>query len=465
MIENSRFSYIKLPNNAAAALINKSSKDLFEKPNVDPKEIKDAKGKKHLCIYWGSDNKLPQEIITKVAVLPELTSGMYFNMSMGYGQGIMPVRITPDTTNSGEIKMSYTPVLDNTEINEFLQRNNIAKYLQESLMDLYYFYHNFCTLHLNKESSGTRKIVELRHREAAFTRFTKMNDEGIIENCLYSALWGDNSQEDKDVSSIPLLDMHNPVMDLERKMGRIVRPDAKTKDDLLYEYMVSVDLPSPGRAYYRKPPWYALIESGWYDFATAIPEFKKAILKNQMTIKYIVYIEEEYFKRIFAEESVTDDKAKKERVTLEYKNIQDFLSGSKNAGKTLITRMRYDKIKEGLEKKDITIQTVDNHFKGGEYIEDNEEVSSIVNFAQGIHGSVIGSFGKAKNINGTEARELFMIKQALQKPIRDRLLLPFYIVKKINKWPEDIHFIIPNLELTTIDSNTGSKKSIGNQAT
>ena len=51
----------------------------------------------------------------------------------------------------------------------------------------------------------------------------------------------------------------------------------------------------------------------------------------------------------------------------------------------------------------------------------------------------------------------------MSKPIRDMLLSPLYIVKKINKWDDDIHFVIPNIMLTTLDQGTGAVKSIGNQ--
>ena len=68
--------------------------------------------------------------------------------------------------------------------------------------------------------------------------------------------------------------------------------------------------------------------------------------------------------------------------------------------------------------------------------------------------------GKGKSINGTEARELFIIKQAMMRSFRDCLLKPFYLIKAINKWPEDIHFTIPNIQLTTLDQGTGSQKVI-----
>lgn len=81
----------------------------------------------------------------------------------------------------------------------------------------------------------------------------------------------------------------------------------------------------------------------------------------------------------------------------------------------------------------------------------------------GVHPSLQGaSPGKNKNINGTEARKLFIIKQSMMKPTRDILLQPLRVVKAINDWPEDIDFVIPNIMLTTLDNNTGAEKQIGN---
>ena len=81
-----------------------------------------------------------------------------------------------------------------------------------------------------------------------------------------------------------------------------------------------------------------------------------------------------------------------------------------------------------------------------------------------VHPSLKGaSPGKSKTINGTEARELFIIANALCKPMRELMVKPLYLAKKVNGWDEDIHFFIANTQLTTLDKNTGAEKSIGSQ--
>jgi hypothetical protein len=187
-------------------------------------------------------------------------------------------------------------------------------------------------------------------------------------------------------------------------------------------------------------------------------------MQNQMVLKYHVQIRKGFFDDMFRSEGITDPKKKEERKLDFYRQLEDFLSGKENAGKNFVSEISYSDIQKGLEIQDIKITPIESFIKGGEYIEDSEEASNAICYAMGVHPSLQGaSPGKNKTINGTEARELFIIKQAMMKPIRDLLLQPLQIVKEINGWDPDIDFIIPNIMLTTLDQGTGAVKQIGNQ--
>jgi hypothetical protein len=180
-------------------------------------------------------------------------------------------------------------------------------------------------------------------------------------------------------------------------------------------------------------------------------------MTNQMAIKYIVLLDPGYFPEIFKREKIADEKAQLERIKKEYADIRKFLKNAENAGSTIISFQKTDP--KGQPYPLIKIESVGGGKKeGGDYIEDSEEVSNIIAYAMLVQPSLIGpSPGKNKTINGTEARELFILKQATFKPIRDRILRPLYVIKAINNWPADLHFAIPNIELTTLDnSKTGN---------
>lgn len=438
---------------AAAVVTFDEPTSHYSKPEETITNIETPKGPIKY-VPWGVNNDMPIDLMKKVYTSPILSEGMRFNILLLYGDGIVPVRREVD--ENGKVKL--TPVFDNLEINEFFENNDITGYLLEQCTDISFFYNLFPEIILNKESP--RKVVELNHLEAVFSRWSEMDDKSkrILWH-LYSAKFGIETPKKEEIIATPVLDPKSPLLDLKRRLGLAPRVDGKIKADNDFRYVIPISLPTPGRFYYQKPYWISIIESGWYEFAKQIPEFKKALLKNQMTIKYHVQLSENYWTILFASEGIKEPEKQKERRALEYKNIQDFLTDTKNTGKSVISYIRYSP--DGKEMATMKITAVENNFKGGEYIADLEEVSNIQSYAMGVHPSLIGSApGKNKNINGTEARELFIIKQALLKPIRDRLLLPLHIVKAINNWPPDIFFTIPNLELTTLDKGTGSQKVI-----
>lgn len=416
-------------------------------------------GKKYRGVVpWGANNALPQEIIQKVGQSPDLSTGLLFNTQVGYGDGIIACRY--EVTSSGNKKL--VPVYDNGEINEFFEANDITGYLLEQMTDLHFFNNVFPELILNRENPEKRKVICLTSKEATFSRWEAMNPvSGMIEHHFYSAKWAEGTPTEGQYEVTPVLDANRPAQDLLQRIGRIPRKDGRIHDDKNFRYIVPVNFPTPGRVYYQKPYWYSIIESGWLDFALAIPEFKKYLIQNGMTIRYIIYLSDDYFPDIFSREGIIEAEKQKERIKKEYDDLNKYITGLKNTGKSMISF--YKAAPDGKKVYRIEIQTVENKFKGGEYLEDSGEVSNMIAYTLGVHPHIIGA-APGKNtggFSGTDKRELFIIKQALTKPIRHLLLRPLYVVKKINRWPEDIHFAISDIVLRTVDLTTGNFKVVG----
>ena len=441
-----------LPGVKAAVTINSSSKDLFRMPDIKPVKLGESdkfKGTRGV-VYWGENNDLPQQIVSKMEKVPVMSSNILFNISVGYGQGIYPVRYdAKDLWHENPL-----PVWDNEEINTFFEENDTNGYLLEQLTDLKYFYNPFPCIRLNREAKP--KIVNIESLDAPFSRWDAMNPQtGMIEYHYYSAWWQKGKPTEDQVAVTKVLNWNSPLRDLRERMGLIKDAEGnfkKPSGEMDYRYIVPIEFPSPNKIYYPRPHFYSIFESGWYDFALKIPEFKNALLTNNMTIKYHIELDDDYFKEIFKKEKITGEENERARIKKEYADFNSFLSNPKNTGKSIITYK-----KTGLDGKEISrvkITVIDDKFKGGEYIEDSEEVSNIMCYGMNVHPSTVGSSpGNNKSINGTEARELFLIKQVLEKPFRDRLLRPFYLIKAFNEWPKDIHFIIPDIKLVTLDKN------------
>lgn len=445
--DSMEFAYI---SGVQAAIVMEDSTHVFEKPSSDPVIIKN-KGNRGF-VPWGDSNNLPNDVRNKVGKSEMLSSNLLFNNQVMYGSGLEFGEIYTDDKGMKKFRPK-----EFSEVREFFKYIDVSHFLMKQITDMNFFFNCFPELLLNKE----RKVVAISSKDATMCRWESMNPQtGYIENLFYSAKFAEGeTPEENDVSIIPVLQDDNPILDAMIRTGKLPDNTGKTKDKKEDRFIVPVNFPTPGRLYYQKPYWYSLFESGWYDFAVSIPEYKKYLMQNQATVKYHIKIHRTYFKEIFAREGITEPAKQKERIQKEYTNLKEFLQDVQNTGKSIISYVDYNG--KGVAEDMLKIEVIDDKFKGGEYLEDSEEASNILSYAMGVHPSMNGSSpGKNKSINGTEARELFIIKQALMKPFRDILLRPFYVIKALNGWPDELEFSISNLVLTTLDNGTGSQKII-----
>lgn len=430
------------------------------KSKKDPEEVEVDSGNKLEFVTWGEDNKLPQQLAELIFRDPVTASNIEFKTLVTYGDGIKPVLRRVENN-----QVVHDPILEG-EVYEFFENHDFfISYLLEQLTDLVTFYKCFPIIRLTRDY----KVSHIEHAEASFCRLAPIDkDRGHSPYILYSSLWGNSEQTKDDIEAIEYLNPKAPLQDLKVRIGLDPDEDGKRRTgssrEQFFKYAVGIDMPSPGKIYYPKPYWYSIFDSGWFEIATLIPAFKKAILKNATTVKFIIVIDKQYFANLFLSEGIRDVKKQVERQAEEIKKIKDFLSGAENSGKAWITEGIRTYSQNGATDliSFIKFIPIENQFKGGEYLEDSEETSNMNSYAHGVHPSIRGAApGKNKSINGTEARELFIIQNALMKPLRDLLLRPFRIAKAVNGWPKELDFVVPNIVLTTLDSGQGAKKMIG----
>lgn len=417
------------------------------------------KGKKE-CIEFvprGRNNNMMYDIMRKVGHNVTVGSNIEFKNKVIIGDGVMVYRKYRDENTRKIIKEEVLPE-EYPEIFEFIENNNYPQVRLEVANDLAIFYDAYVEYLFDQNEPP--KIVQIKPKEATCSRISKIDEKtGKSEWHGYSAEWHKGSPE--DVIATPLLDRQCPLRDLKIRMGKLPNKDGKNEVVKERNFVHNIRINTPGRFYYSRPYWWSVFASGWYDFSSAIPVYKKALIKNQMTLRYVVYIKENFWDKLYKTRSITEDKEKAECRDAFLQEMNDFLAGEENAGKGFVSEFRYDKIK-GFEDKDIIINPLTNQQIGGEYIEDSEEVSNTICYAMGVHPSIIGaSPGKGKSINGTEARELFTIEQALMKMYQDATLEPLYFAKAMNGWPKDIYFSVTNCQLTTLDQGTGAVKNTG----
>ena len=432
---------------AKALIAMKPSREMFGDPDetlkIDKWEI----------VPWGDDNNLPAKIIENIEKSEVVSANLEFNVLVGYGTGIKPMR---RVIENGKL-IGYEDIFDDELVLDFFENNDLGAYFLEQLTDLKAFYNVFPEIILTNDK---KSIATLRSKEAAFSRWGKVDPKvGHITQHFYSSKWGDGPKKE-DIVLSDVLDRFNPLFDLQSRLK-----EGKYKE---LRFILPVNFPTAGRTYYQRAYWWSVFQSGWYDFSLMIPEAKKALMKNKFAVKYIIYISPKYFESIFKQEGIdkTDKEAVDARVDQEHKMFSDFLTGSDKAGKGIVALQEMIHSSQGAkQERYIEVVTIDMGKEGGEFNEDSEEVSNIISYVMGVHSSLIGSTpGKNKgSFSGTDKRELFMMKQALMKPYRDRLLKPLNLVKRFNNWDKNIVFAIPDIELTTLDKNKSGKEETLNQ--
>lgn len=432
---------------------------------TEPNDIKISAAPKNSnkVIDWarrGRNNDLPYNVLRRIGENVTVASNIAHKEKIVTGDGIMVYR--KHKLPSGEIVKTEVLQSEAPEIFGFIEDNDYDQIRQEISNDLIIFGDSYMEYSFSKDDKSP-KLVQVRALEAACSRISIIDEkEGRSLFHGYSAEWH-MGVTPTDLVATPLLSRLTPLLDLRQRMGKAPNDEGLNKIGKERVFVHNLRISSPGRFYYSKPYWWSIFTSGWFDFASAIPVYKKSLIKNQMAIKYIVYIKDTFWDCLYREKKIDESDSKKRAAVREefLKNLEEYLTGQENAGKSFVSHFRYDKIK-GFEDKDVVISPLANEQVGGEYIEDSEEVSNTICYAMEVHPSIIGaSPGKSKSINGTEARELFIIEQAMMKRYQELTLKPLYVAKALNGWPEDIFFSVTNVQLTTLDKGTGAVKNTG----
>lgn len=392
-------------------------------------------------IPFGDDNELPINLIKKVAEDEVLSQNKFFNVLTCYGAGLdfHDIATQKPTTNE--------------EVRAWTARQNLPLFFLEQATDLKYFFFTCVVIILNRTGDRINKI---RHKEATFIRLAKANDKGKVEY-VYSADWTKNNLQGSEVERIPLLDTYDPLGDLWVRLGKepndhgqYEKPTNNRKFALLMRF------PTPGAAYYPTPYWTAVFRGGSYDEKRLISVGKRAKLRNHTSVRYQVEVQKDYFQRICREEGITEPNKALERVKKEKENIRNFCSGLENADKVWISGYYVDP--NGREVRDVRIHVIDTRKEGGEWSEDIQSAANSMCYADSIHPNLVGAVpGKSQSNNsGSDKRELFTMKQALEIAPHDLLLQSLRLVADFHGW--NVEPVVPMIQLTTLDEHKDSKK-------
>ena len=426
------------------------SSAIFDDDETTPTIAVKVKEKEYTYIPFGHDNKLPYELIRNIGESSVMAQNKLFNVLTCYGMGFQ--------YNDIETKQ---PTKDR-EVNLFRMHNSMSRFFLEQITDMKYFFFCVSAIILNKKGD---KIVGIRHKEACYCRFTQSKN-GRSEYVLY-ANWR-NATAPENIEVLTLLDELDPLGDLQKRMG-LDGQNGKTKSRQTESpeckdrvFAIVTRFPTPGCQYYPVPYYSAIFRDKWYDISRLIAIGKMAKLKNHATIPYLVEIHNDYWRGIFKEEHITNAEEQKKRKLAEKEKIRSFISGIENSGKLWIAG--YYTTPDGKEVKMVRITRIDTSKDGGDYSDDIAESNNMQCYADNIHPNLVGATpGKSQtNNSGSDKRELFTLKQSIEKAFHDLMETVHWVVIYFNHWEEKVYPDVPLIMLTTLDENKDAKKVSNN---
>ena len=405
---------------------------------IHPKPVPGMEG--HRYIPWGEDDKLPYHIQRLIGDCEVTAQNIHFNVLTCYGAGL-----------DWHDRKTGEPV-KNVEIENFSQRNSLPSFLLEQMTDLKYYFFSVAIIILSRDGKKINRIV---HKDASYCRLQEADAKGIVRN-IYYANW-EETVRNGEVERIPLLDTSDPLGDLMRRMGREPGQDGRAATATRQrKFAILLRFPTVGNRYYPKPYYASIFRGGSYDEIKLISAAKRAKLRNYSSIKYLVRIDRDYWSRICREENITDPAMRKARIKKEKENIRDFLSDVENSDKVWISGCYVNPDK--VEVKDVQIETLRREREGGDWMEDVQSAVNTVCYAFNIHPNLVGSVpGKTQtNNSGSDKRELFTMKQALEAAAHDILLQSLCVVSQYNGWGAKP--AIDMIMLTTLDKHRDAQR-------
>lgn len=395
---------------------------------------------------WGVDNELPYKIRDLVGSDEVTAQNKFFNVLACYGAG--PV------LNGADGQPTTLP-----EAIRFRKRTGLGTFFLEQITDMKYYFMAVSVIILSKDGTQINRLV---HKDACFCRLAKADKSGRISH-VYYANWKKGNLQRGDIERIPLLREDDPIGDLMVKMGREPGQDGRCcVRTPLRKFAVLLRFPTVGCQYYPTPYYAAMFRGGSYFEKRLISAAKIAKIRNHASVKYQVEVEHKYWQKIISEERITDPLKIKERIKKEKEKIRDFVAGVHNSGKAWITGYYVDPL--GHEVRDIRVNNIEGSKEGGDYADDINVAANTLCYADNTHPNLVGAVpGKSQSNNsGSDKRELFTMKQALETAFHDLLLRPVEMVCEFNGW-QGVTPAVPMIMLTTLDEHKDAKRINPNQ--
>jgi hypothetical protein len=393
-------------------------------------------------IPWGDTNDFPRKIALLMRRSTVGRSGLQLLSKAIYGQRLYTYKVV-DTKDNGQ------PIIQTVALPEWdavTARSNFNMVRLGLIQDYTYFGICFPEIRFNGNKT---QVWGIDYHKATHTRFAPIDpDNGRIPNVFISGRWP---------YQVSIADTQQlPVIDPIRYYDQIAEIKSNYTD---FKYVMPLYWPDVLNDYYPVVYWDS--SRDWIEIATSIPAYKKALFKNQMSLKYDIQIPMEYMTTMYPNFQGMPIEEKDKIVDELYDEIVSNLTGAENAQKAILSF--YSTGKDGKPMGQWIIKAIDDIMKNDAYLPDaaaaNSEIlfSMLVNPATIGQGNTGGDYTGGANNGGSNIRESGLQLRSMLQADRDITLGYFNFFKQYNNIDPDICLGVQDMVLTTLDQGAGTK--------
>ncbi len=419
----------------------------FDKKGQSHSTVKSQKseGDTEKYAIWGSENLSPQKFFKQLIKTDAAVGGLDVLVSAHYGTGFKlyeQVETEKGINERERLPQSFP------EIKAFFDQTRWQLFMSEIITD--YETYNICypEFLLSPDKS---KIISVKRHQAAHCRLGIPNKNGLIEKVYINKDW-ENYNEEYTVE-VPLFssEIHCEEVKEYCKKKKIERFVIPVVASLTVEKM------------YPIVKWRSSFRNGWVEVVLSVPEFKKYMFENQLNVKYLVYIADDFFSHKYGQSTWQDfDDETKEKLRTELVDkIDEHMSGNEASARSLISPYFRDHNNNLI--KGIEVVPIDDKIKDGGFLPDAASGNSQILFSMGVDPCLLGAGipgGKNLSGSGSDKREAYTILCTRMPIRRIRTLQIFNFIRNWNGWNPNLTGKFPNINLTTLDKNKSGQAEI-----
>lgn len=405
----------------------------------------EEEGKKE-WIPWGLTDDFPAQVAKLIRKSTVGRAGLQLLTKSIYGQRTITYRVK-EITGSGKEVIELVTV---PEWEEIKRRSNFDMLRLGLTQDYAYYGIVFPQVRFNGNKSG---IWAFDHHKSSHCRLAPADAKtGLIPKVFVSGKFPNVNA--KDCQQIPVIDGIRFYDQIQS-----IKSDLKE-----FKYVIPLYWPDVLNDYYPVAYWDSARESGQLDIATSIPAYKKALFKNQMSLKYDIQIPMEYLEDMYKDWKTKSVEEQDEIIDELYNEIVENLTGAENAQKALLSFYRTGK--DGKPMGQWIIKTIDDKMRNDAYLPDaaaaNSEVlfSMLINPATIGQGNTGGNYSGGSNNGGSNIRESGLQLRSLLKADRDIVYGFFNFFKEYHGIDPQIQIGVQDMVLTTLDEGKGTEKVV-----